>query len=315
MRRQLILVLALALLFSGSSMAMPDYLYSVDYARSNAFGLLMATSFGYFSADRVYDNDGDSTKLVDNDAKNTRVLVPVKLGYYLPNPDWSIYALFPIVSQNSIAGTDQVTKHSVGMANPYLVARWTPYLGGGFRMGPRLGVRFSGLSQTIQDTITSNTQIPSGDKSWGFDVAVLCSSRSENSPFRLDAQAGIRYLLDAEYKTYISSLSMTLLDYKETPPATARVELAPGLAWSDNRFVSYVKAYTELDLTKGKHHNNMTGLDSEFEKAQLLGAGVRQGWEIDRSNELGLEFDYDINGKNTYCGWHLSLDYNGYIPM
>jgi len=304
------LTLAILLLSSLVS-AMPDYLYNVELARQNAFGLMLSDGVEYYHANRDFDSQGKSTKMTDIDARYNYLLFIVKMGYHLPNPDWSVFIDLPIIAQNSVAGADQITKHDLGLANPYLVGRWIPYLGGGLRLGPRLGLRFAGLSKTVKGA-TSATSIPSGDDSWGFDLGVLCSSRSEQSAFRLDANAGLRYLFPAQYK--LSAMGITMFDYRETPPISVRGEIAPGIHWHKH-WTTYIKGYGNYDLTKGKVHDNTYDTDTEADKTGLLGVGFRQTCEINPANELGIEFHYDLKAWGRNAGWHLTRFYVGYIPM
>ena len=85
-------------------------------------------------------------------------------------------------------------------------------------------------------------------------------------------------------------------------------------AW-DKAWVTYVKGYVTLDVDKGAMHNNVTNIDTDEDAKHLLGAGIRQAWEASPSNELGLEFDYELSGKATTAGWHLIIDYVGYLPL
>ena len=310
MLRKLVLGV-LALGTAISIFAMPDYLYNTELARQNAFGLLLAGGVEYYQGDRAFDGDGNKTLFNDTGTKSDHILVPVKFGFYLPNPQWSWYVTLPIIAQNYVASTNQVTKHDVGLANPYLVGRWLPALNSDVLIGPRIALRIAGLSKTVLDSL-GNTELPSGDKSWGFDGGFLFAYHPQTNLFRLDGQAGLRYLFPADYK--LSMMGTTLFDYKETPATSVRGEVAPGLAWA-NGWVIYAKAYGSFDVTTGKIHNNTYDMDQNIDKTQLYGAGLRQSWEINTADELGLEFDYDISGKATEAGWHLTADYVGYLPM
>jgi hypothetical protein len=290
---------------------MPDDLYSAEIARHTAFGLMLAGGVDYWSGDRLYDADGNQTLFSDTGTKSNHLLFPVKFGFHLPCPQWSWYLDLPILAQNYMPATGQITQHDIGMANPWLVTRWIPELSEGLWIGPRAGLRIAGLSKTVEN-VTGDTEMASGDKSWGFDLGVLFAWRPESGKFRLDGQGGVRYLFPADYK--LSIMGFTLFDYKETPPLSARAELAPGFAW-DKSWVTYVKGYAALDLDKGTMHNNVTNIDADEDVKQLLGAGIRQAWEASPSNELGLEFDYELSGKATAAGWHLIADYVGYLPL
>jgi hypothetical protein len=305
------IAIILALGIVTTIVAMPDDLYSAELARPTAFGLMLAGGVDYWSGDRIYDADGNQTNFSDTGTKSNHLLIPVKFGFHLPCPQWSWYLDLPILAQNYTSATGQITQHDIGMANPWLVTRWIPQLSGGLWLGPRAGLRIAGLSKTVVN-ITGNTEMASGDNSWGFDLGLLFAYRPTESQFRLDGQAGVRYLFPADYK--LSIMGYTLFDYKETPPLSARAELAPGLAWNKS-WVSYVKGYATLDLDKGKIHNNSMDLDSDEDQKQLLGAGIRQAWEASPSNEVGLEFDYELSGKATVAGWHLIIDYVGYLPL
>jgi hypothetical protein len=291
--------------------AMPDDLYSTEYARPVAFGLFLAGGTDYWSGDRTYDADGNKTLFSDTGTQANHLLIPVKFGFNLPCPQWAWYVDLPILAQNYVASTGQITQHDIGMANPWLVTRWTPNLGHGWWAGPRAGLRIAGLSKTVVNA-TGDTELASGDNSWGFDIGVLFAWRPEAGRFCLDGQGGVRYLFPADYK--LSIMGFTLFDYKETPPLSARAELAPGFAWAKS-WVTYVKGYATADLDKGKIHNNSFNTDTDEDQMQLLGAGIRQTWEASPSNELGLEFDYELSGKATTAGWHLILDYAGYLPL
>ncbi len=306
-----IIAMVLGLGIATTLLAMPDDLYSAELARPTAFGLMLAGGVDYWSGDRLYDADGNQTPFSDTGTKSTHLLIPVKFGFHLPCPQWSWYLDLPILAQNYTAATDEITQHDIGMANPWLVTRWIPQLGDGLWLGPRAGLRIAGLSKTVEN-VTGDTEMASGDKSWGFDLGVLFAWRPESGKFRLDGQGGVRYLFPADYK--LSIMGFTLFDYKETPPLSARAELAPGFAW-DKSWVTYVKGYATLDLDKGKIHNNSMNMDSDEDAKQLLGAGIRQAWEASPGNELGLEFDYDLSGKAIAAGWHFIADYVGYLPL
>jgi hypothetical protein len=294
-----------------SAVAMPDDLYSAEYARPAAFGLFIAGGADYWSGDRAYDADGNKMLFSDTGTQANHLLFPVKFGFNTPCPQWAWYVDLPILAQNYVAATGQITKHDIGMANPWLVTRWIPQVSDGLWLGPRAGLRFAGLSKTVEN-VTGDTEMASGDKSWGFDIALLGSLRPVDKLFRLDGQAGIRYLFPASYK--LSIMGFTLFDYKETPPLSARAELAPGITWAKS-WVTYVKGFATVDLNKGKIHNNSYNMDTDEDQMQLLGAGIRQTWEASPSNELGLEFDYELNGKAVSAGWHLIADYVGYLPL
>jgi len=292
-------------------LAMPDDLYSAELARPTTFGLMLAGGVDYWSGDRVYDADGNKTLFSDTGTKSNHLLVPVKFGFHLPCPQWSWYLDLPILAQNYMAATGQVTQHDIGMANPWLVTRWIPELSEGLWLGPRAGLRIAGLSKTVVN-VTGDTEMASGDKSWGFDIGLLFAWRPPEGKFRLDGQGGIRYLFPADYK--LSIMGFTLFDYKETPPLSARAEVAPGLAWA-NGWVTYAKAYGSFDISRSKMHDNITDFNTESDRSQIYGAGIRQSWEASPSNELGLEFDYDLSGVLTEAGWHLIADYVGYLPL
>ena len=352
-----ILFLALMVIPVLATATYLDPLNAYDYARSGVKGLYLAGGLEYGMDNALYNKDSEKREPLDPnyDFKANNIWVPIKIGYSF-NEMFSAGIVIPLYMPSSETTTSNeegnavtVKQTNTGLANPWIWGKGVFALGGGFLLGPRLGIKIPVGAYTIEDQAKDLFDDPqadekalTGDKSLAIDIAALFACRPESCPFRLDGQLAVRYSMEGKYswdETWYPTTGDSYdvsVEYTDTPGMTLNFKAMPGIAFgSKYEFETYLIAdyYRLLTDTKVKETITadtwVTTTEDDSEGGMLFSVGLKQDWAPDANNTVELKFLYDvmvaggefdpsIGGDNTWYtpgGMAVGLGYFGYIPM
>lgn len=254
---------------------------------------------GYWSANKAYDEDGNSK---DWDSKPNFLAVPLDIGYAFDKnymADITLQILRPSYTYIDPVTAEETTYNAMGLGDLWIKARGIWETGPDFWVGPRLAVKIP-----VGKVDYESTDPPLGDDQMDIDFAAVAGKYGDSTMFKFTGQLGFRYRMERTW-------SVMGVDYDYTPGMMIYTQLEPGIGTgSDQAFQIYLPIGYETSMAAKSGGNTI-----DKSETSSLYVGLYPKYELDENNDIGLKFVYPLMGANTPQAMYFTLTYGGFIKL
>lgn len=302
------IVLVLPLAAAGAAMAytMPGYapydgLISIDPGGLpiTPKTLHVNAGIGYWSANKMYDLDGNN---VDLASKPNFIGVPLDIGYAFDEnymADITLQILRPSYTGGVETPEGETTYNAMGLGDLWIKARGIWETGPDFWIGPRLAVKIP-----VGKVDYESPDPWLGDDQMDIDFAAVAGKYGGSTMFKFTGQLGFRYRMEQTW-------SVMGVDFDYTPGMMIYTQLEPGIGTgADQAFQIYVPIGYETSMAAKSGGDTID--DSETSSFYV---GLAPKYALDENNVIGLKFEYPVMGKNTPQGMYFTLTYGAFINL
>jgi hypothetical protein len=281
---------------------------------------------GYWSADKNFDDNGDTTS---DTTKPNALLVPLDIGYAFNEhymADVTFQVLRPSYTMITTDASGAETKESVnamGIGDIWVKARGLWESATDLYLGPRLAVKVPVGKVDYQDN-----KPYLGDDQMDIDVGLVAGKYGESTMFVMSGQAGFRYRMEKtgypKTVTYPDPVNpeQTLSYTGEvdlTPGMMIYLHAEPGIAVSGDRaFQIYVPIGYEMSMKDDIAYPSDWSAEAPKPEGldhSSLYLGLYPKYQLDERNAIGLKFMYPVMGNNSPQGMYFTLTYGAFIKM
>ncbi len=271
---------------------------------------------GYWRANKMFDDEGDSTDLK---AEPNALIAPLDVGYAF-NEHYMADLTFQILRPSETwkpGAPDEKTINTFGIGDIWVKARGLWEGGPDFYIGPRLAVKIP-----VGKVDYDDEKPELGDDQADIDVAAVAGKYGEDTIFKMSGQAGFRYRMK-KTMSYVyadpATGQMTAYEYDVTPGVMIYLHVEPGIGTGrDQAFQIYVPIGYAMSMkdTVDLPADWPAGVTEpeELDHSSLY-LGLYPRYELDERNAIGLKFMYPVIGTNSPQGMYFTLTYGAFIKL